>query len=426
VNVIAMRSIDTKGFPTVSAPPSLGKPARLEWLAIKALIIDPEYQREVSERGRKNIVKIAGEFDWSKFAPVIVAPAGSDKYAIVDGQHRATAAALCGLDRVPCCIIDGTRAAQAAAFAAINAVITTLSTMQIHAAKVAAGDPDAVRLNEVCARAGVTICRYPIPAKKMVAGQTLAAAQLQRFLTRFGDATLEIALSCITRAGNGNSGWVRAPIIEALCAVLSAEPDWRDSRHLLSAMTKFDYADAFNRATSGVGASRSRIVTSLIEIVAEHLESSFKPFNKASVAAAQPTIKPKPTTSCASKPTSSVRPPAPVAVAKPAKAVAPAEHIAVTHNAVTIVMTAGSEAITYRGKSKTVSPRQAKLFELLARGMPNAIGRDFLRQKLFNVGNSAQHDVQLDLVAGEAKISARMLGLDVRETRGIGFSLVKP
>lgn len=422
--MIALRVIETASFPKVSAPSSLGKPARLDWIAIKQLVIDPEYQREVSDRGRKNILKIAGEFDWSKFAPVIVAPAGSDQYAIVDGQHRATAAALCGLDRVPCCIIDVSRAAQAAAFAAINTVVTAMSSMQVHAAKVAAGDPDAVRLNALCARAGVTICRYPIPSNKMTVGQTLAAGMLYRFMERFGEPTLEAALLCITRTGDGNSGWVSRPVIAALCAVLDDEPDWRDSPRLLPAMQNFSFADAYTRAGVGATNNRSRTITSLIEIIAEHLENRFRPFNRATVTAAQPVIKPVPAPAAPKSAPTVVRL-APVAAVKPAKPTAPAEHVAVTHNAITVVMTAGSEAVSFRGRSKTVSPRQAKLFELLARGMPNPIGRDFLRQKLFNVGNSAQHDVQLDLVANEARQSALALGLDVRVTRGIGFSLVK-
>lgn len=410
-----MRTIETKGFPNVAPPSSLGKPARLEWIAIKALVIDPEYQREVSGRGRRNIAKIAGEFDWSKFAPVIVAPAGSDRYAIVDGQHRATAAALVGLDRVPCCIIDAARAAQAAAFAAINTVVTAMSPLQVHTAKVAAGDPEAVRLNEVCGRAGVTICRYPIPSNKMTVGQTLAAGMLYKFLARFGEETLEAALSCITKTGDGNPGWVSRPIIEALCAVLDAEPAWRDSPKLIAVMQDFSFADSFARANVNA-TNRSRTISALVEIVGEHLEKRLSPFNAASVPAPAPKAVALPPPS---------KSPAPLNVKSPDLPSATATPQVIDLQGIMIVQTEGREAITYRGRTKTVSPRQAKLFELLARGMPNPIGRDFLRQKLFGVIKNAQHDVQLDLVASEARLVAKAVSLDIRETRGIGFSLVK-
>lgn len=270
--IVTMRAVDISGYPKVTAPSSFGKPARLEWLAIKQLVIDPEYQREIGIAGRKNVLKIAAAFDWSRFTPVIVAPAGSNQFAIVDGQHRATAAALCGIDKVPCAIIDGSRAAQAAAFAAINTVVTAMSPLQVHAAKLAAGDAVATALVKACTEAGVTICRYPVPANKMKVGETLAASKLYQMLSKFGEDTFIVALSCITRTRNGYPGFVRAQIVEALCVVLEAEPDWRDSRKLLKAMQDIDIAEAFGKARKATEGSRSGVVAELIDAFAAHLE----------------------------------------------------------------------------------------------------------------------------------------------------------
>lgn len=248
---------------------------KLQWIRIDALVVDPEYQRELGATGRKNIVRIAQQFEWAKFAPVVVAPIKGDRFAIVDGQHRTTAAAMRGIAKVPCQVIEADRRTQAAAFAAINANITEMSPMQVHAAKVAAGDAEAVRLMSLCKQAGVTILRYPVQSKNQKVGETMSVGMLYRMLAKFGDGVLIAALSCITHTRGGNPGLIRSQIVTALCVVLEAEPEWRESRKLLSAMGKLDLADAFKRACSeALPGSGGGITPNLVDIISEHLEGA--------------------------------------------------------------------------------------------------------------------------------------------------------
>jgi hypothetical protein len=267
------RRIDAKPFAGAATPATLGRPPKLEWIAIADLVIDPEYQREIGRSGRANIIKIAAEFDWAKFAPVIVAPAGSNKFAVVDGQHRTTAAAICGAQKVPCAVIDGARAAQAAAFTAINTAVTAMSPMQVHAARLAAGDPKAVDLARICKEALVTICRYPIPANKMKAGETLAAAKFYSLLGKFGEDTFKAALTCITHTRDGYPGLLRSQLVEAFCVVLEAEPAWRDAGpKLLKAIQRIDLAKEFKEARQKTEGSRSGIISELVERLCDHLD----------------------------------------------------------------------------------------------------------------------------------------------------------
>lgn len=244
---LAFRTIETGKFAAVVPPSSLGKPPKLEWLAIADLVIDPEYQREIGPKGRKNIAKIVSEFDWSKFAPIIVASSGSSKYAIVDGQHRATAAAICGLEKVPCAVIDAARAAQAAAFAAINTVVTEMSPLQIHAAKIAAGDKDALGLLKVCNTANVEILRYPVSVANMdKPGQTLAVNCLAKRLKMHGKSLLITALQCITETENNIQGNVNGIIVTALCDMLVRRPQWLESGEaILKAFDEIDIASEY-------------------------------------------------------------------------------------------------------------------------------------------------------------------------------------
>lgn len=224
----ALRLIDITPYLSALRPPKtvdLGPAPNLAWLEISLLRIDQRYQREILRRGRNNVIRIAAEFDWRKFTPVIVARiAGTPYYGIVDGQHRTTAAACRSIVKVPCMIIDADPRQQAAAFAAINGNVTQMSSLQLHAARIAAGDPVATGLDDVCGSAGVEIMRYPVPANLIKPGQTLAVSCLASALKTHGPEVLNTALLCITATGDGNVGLLRAPLIRGLCQVLAAHP----------------------------------------------------------------------------------------------------------------------------------------------------------------------------------------------------------
>ena len=66
-----------------------GPVPQLQWVEIEKLVVNLHYQREIGRRGAANVAQIAEHFDWSKFAPVIVAPAEGGIYAIVDGAGKS-------------------------------------------------------------------------------------------------------------------------------------------------------------------------------------------------------------------------------------------------------------------------------------------------------------------------------------------------
>jgi hypothetical protein len=246
----------------------------LEWVSVDKLVVDDTYQREIGRRGRQNVQQIAENFDWSKFAPVIVAPVEGGLYAIVDGQHRTTAAMLRGIEQVPCQIVQADRAKQAAAYAAVNGNITNTTAQQLFYAKLAAGDSNAEQLAEVCAAGNVHILRRYIVSSKMAVGETQAVGALARCLRDFGRETLITALQCITETADGNAGFVRATIIEGLCHALHRSP-WRDAGEaLLRAMDDFSFVDVWSEVSGGrdqiFPATARRLVA---EKVAVHLKA---------------------------------------------------------------------------------------------------------------------------------------------------------
>ena len=165
------RSISAEAIPNHRnlklAPLKAGPAPMLQWLDVHLLVVDDSYQRAMGSLAWRHIVSIANNFDWSKFTPVIVAPVEGGFYAIIDGQHRTTAAFLHNIKKVPCGVVQADRAQQAAAFAAINSKVTRLRHYNIFHAELQSGCPFAQRVADVATRAGVKIPRHKMSTKDL-------------------------------------------------------------------------------------------------------------------------------------------------------------------------------------------------------------------------------------------------------------------
>jgi hypothetical protein len=246
------KPLDSRRFCTPTLVFAPGPAPILQWIKIDRLVVDTEYQREIGRRGAANVIQIAEHFDWSKFAPVIVAPVEGGRFAIVDGQHRTTAAMLRSIEEVPCQVVQADRAKQAAAYAAVNGNITKTTAQQLYHARLAASDPEAMEISKICSSADVEILRRNVSQSDMKVGQTPAINALVRCAKLYGRDTLITALQCVTQTADGNPGFLRATVIEALCQVLHEVPEWRDAGDaLLRAMDKFSFPDAWSQVVAG-------------------------------------------------------------------------------------------------------------------------------------------------------------------------------
>lgn len=268
------RKLDIERFSRPQTKPTPGPVPQLQWIDVKLLVVDDAYQRQIGKRGAANIRLIADNFAWSKFTPVIVAPIEGGLFAIVDGQHRTTAAILCGFETVPCQSVLADRSQQAAAYAAVNGTITRTTAQQLHHAKVAAGDLKSLEIAKICAAGGVTIVRRNKVQSKMGVGETQAVGALGRCLRDYGGDTLITALQCITQTSDGNAGFVRATIIEGLCQTLSLQPKWRDAGDaLLRAMDDFSFPDVWGELSDGRDhIFPATVRTGLADKVRKHLQ----------------------------------------------------------------------------------------------------------------------------------------------------------
>ena len=154
----------------------------LIWAELADLVIDRSYQRSITPAGRTAIQRIANSFDWRKYQPILVAPTDGGKLAVVDGQHRAHAAALCGIAKLPAMTVPMTPSQQAAGFAAINRDRIKMNPLSIYRAELAAGTEWAVGVKTAVEAAGCAMAIYTPSQKSKTQGTVYSVALIRKMI----------------------------------------------------------------------------------------------------------------------------------------------------------------------------------------------------------------------------------------------------
>lgn len=155
----------------------------LDWVPISRLLIDDAYQRPLARGNWLAIERIAEKFNWAFFAPVLVSPVENGLFALIDGQHRTHAAAICGYKTVPAMISLMPQALQAASFAAVNGVRVSVTVPQLYRAALAAGEGWAVRCDAVVADAGCRLMAYNCSAAARKPREVFSVGLVRRMIT---------------------------------------------------------------------------------------------------------------------------------------------------------------------------------------------------------------------------------------------------
>lgn len=197
-----VNEIDLSGF----RPADLSEQPQpmLIWAPIDQLVIDRRYQRGLTARGRLSIQKIADEFDWRKFQPILVAPADGGRLAVVDGKHRAHAAALVGLKAVPAMTVAMTLSEQAAGFAAVNRDRVKISLPQIYRAELAAGTGWAIECHHAVDAAACTLLTYTPSSQSRRPGDVTAHSLLRKMVESGESAAITTGLKAIRASCQGD------------------------------------------------------------------------------------------------------------------------------------------------------------------------------------------------------------------------------
>ena len=219
---MSFRSINLTGLSPV-VPAGQAQPI-LQWVDLDHLVIDDRYQRPLGPRNMAAIQKIAAEFDWMQFAPVLLAPADGGRFAIIDGQHRSHAAALCGFTRVPAQIVMASAAQQARAFAGVNGKVTPITAHQVYRAALAAGEPWAQRCCAVVESAGCVLATVHPSSKDRKPGVIYQVGTVRRMIVDRGQAEQlrQVLTAIVAYDSKGRVGlysdYIVRPLVEALAS----------------------------------------------------------------------------------------------------------------------------------------------------------------------------------------------------------------
>lgn len=220
-----------------------GEKPRLEWLPLENLRIDANYQRPIMQKGRANIARIVTEFSWSRFSPLVVTPIVQGLYAIIDGQHRATAAKRLGIVEVPCQIVSVKATEAALIFSTINGNVTPMSPQYLYKAALAAKEEWAQTVDRIAKAAGVEILTYPVQLSKQKPGQTMIVGTLKSRIEKYGADLIALALEGMMKSpGAARPGFLRSlSLDEAIIRIRSTPDAFIDRAATVVALSRINY-----------------------------------------------------------------------------------------------------------------------------------------------------------------------------------------
>lgn len=182
---MGLRSIAALSLPDITPAVIGGSMPRIIMADPRLMLVDEKYQRGLSERSLKLIRKIVGQWNWASFKPPVVTEVDGQLH-VIDGQHTAIGAVTHGgIAEIPVLLVDALSAPErAASFAAHNRDRIAVTSTQLHAAMVEAGDEDAMTIAQVCERAGVEVLKHPPSFARFEPGQTMAVACIRALVNR--------------------------------------------------------------------------------------------------------------------------------------------------------------------------------------------------------------------------------------------------
>lgn len=252
------RPVDIGDRKLVLADP--GPAPMLQWVKVDLLVINDAYQRPLGEKNWTAINKIAANFLWSRFHPLVVAPIEGGRFAVIDGQHRAHAAMLCEIREVPAVVVMVDVAEQARAFAWVNSQSIRVSVFHTFKAALVSGEDWALRADAAVSAAGCRLMRFHASSAKKQAGEVYCVALIRKLIQGGYDQAISAALAALRAVPALDrpamySDFILRPWIAAVAA---ADCPPRDV--LIRALQLQDPFKVIERAQADLGRSASPVV----------------------------------------------------------------------------------------------------------------------------------------------------------------------
>lgn len=220
----SIRVVDAPELKHLRAPedtsvPPAASAVEVRFVPVEALVVDRRYQRRTSDRSRVRLRNIVAEFCWAKFGAISVATGPDGSFSIIDGQHRALAAAAIGASEVPAVIATASLEDQANDFVGINTVRTSVASIDKFRARVASGDAAAIAVEQMLTELGIST---DVPAGAGIKHkETRAVGTLEKLQKRLGKGVLFTTLETLLDAQPGQNNLLTAFAIETTAQVIA-------------------------------------------------------------------------------------------------------------------------------------------------------------------------------------------------------------
>ena len=191
-------------------------------LQLTDLFVDHTYQRPLDAGRIRRMAdawnpRLVGLLDVSDRGP---ATDPVNRYAIVNGQHRAAAAARAGVTHVACNVHDGLDvAAEAALMHELDRTTKKLTGHDQWRARRTAGDPAVATVERVAAAHGLTI------APQRADGVLTSYGAAEKLLQRGGEQLLHNTLAVLRGAYGLTAAAWQAPLVSGVGQLLTEHPD---------------------------------------------------------------------------------------------------------------------------------------------------------------------------------------------------------
>lgn len=255
----SFRLIDVSSQPRLT-PVDQAAPV-LDWIPINRLAIDDRYQRPLTRAGWQTIRRIAEDFRWSRFSPVLVAPLSGGLWAVIDGQHRTHAAAICGQEKVPRMSVHMDTAEQAQAFAGVNGTVTRITVHHVYKAALAAGETWAERAHLAVDAAGCTLMTYNKTTAEKRCGEVFCIGLIRQLVMAGHGAAVTTVLRSLRRIdGDRRPPLYSDYILRPLMTAVAADPAFLrvDLAAMLDRHDPFLVLDRVRREAGSLSATAGR------------------------------------------------------------------------------------------------------------------------------------------------------------------------
>lgn len=256
---MTLRQIEPLQFPGITASAVAGARPVLRWVKPTDLYVDATYQRDLSRKSFQLIEQMYAGFAWSRMKPPVVVDADG-KLHVIDGQHTAIAAASLSLPEMPIFVVEAVSLDERArAFVGHNTDRITVSSIAIYNALRAAGDPDALDVERVCARAGVRIREFT-QSCVLAEGDTKAIGLIRGLIKKRGVIKARKVLECLVKA---NLAPIAGAAITAAENIVCVERSGVDLE-VLARVVRMDGDSGFAKARAKASSERTPLWRALM------------------------------------------------------------------------------------------------------------------------------------------------------------------